>query len=333
MTKLLVLFKLWLLFAASAAFSSASPSTKRVAVVGATGRLGREVVQKLSDQGIPTNILLRGKLPSVPAPSFLTKECTKEDVTAYLAALPGVQVVQGDVTKKESLEELLTDCTACLAVFGATRKSKLSDLWDRDVENTDPSHAKQVNYQGVANLLEACKSSKKCKRIVRITGKGENPNSFFSVLINLLGSMAKAWNYQGELLLRGQQDVDYTIIRPGIMAEEADANAKLTLADDGADLPVSKIVYADIASLCIECLDYPNAARSTLTAMTTTTEEGDGESSWGPLLLSKVQPDRREFPQDMLEQHGAAVRKAIIGLGGFAMIFCATVVWTISGLF
>jgi hypothetical protein len=66
---------------------------------------------------------------------------------------------------------------------------------------------------------------------------------------------------------------------------------------------------------------------------TTTTEEGDGESSWGPLLASKVQPDRREFPQDMLEQHGAAVRKAVIGLGGFAMILFATVVWTISGLF
>ena len=33
-----------------------------------------------------------------------------------------------------------------------------------------------------------------------------------------LGSMAKAWNYEGECVLRGS-DIDYTIIRPGIMGQ------------------------------------------------------------------------------------------------------------------
>lgn len=44
-------------------------------------------------------------------------------------------------------------------------------------------------------------------------GKGEDPWSVFSILINGLGSMAKAWNYEGEQLLRSCKDVDYTIVR------------------------------------------------------------------------------------------------------------------------
>ena len=44
--------------------------------------------------------------------------------------------------------------------------------------------------------------------------EGETPWSIFSILINLLGSHAKTWNYEGERLLRAS-DVDYTIVRPG----------------------------------------------------------------------------------------------------------------------
>jgi hypothetical protein len=45
-----------------------------------------------------------------------------------------------------------------------------------------------------------------------LAGKGEDPWSVFSILINGLGSMAKAWNYEGEQLLRACKDVDYTIV-------------------------------------------------------------------------------------------------------------------------
>jgi putative NADH-flavin reductase len=300
-----------------------------IAVIGSTGRLGREAVQKLSERGIPCKMLVR-KLPLIgtATPSSLTKESTKDEVINYLASLRGVSVVEGDVGNVDSLKKLLTDCTACLALFGATRRSKLSDMWTNPADE-DPTHAKQVNYKGVTNLLEAAKASKTCKRVVRITGKGETPSSFFSVLINMLGSMAKAWNYEGERLLRAEQDVDYTIIRPGIMSEEGPEGKVLTLGDNGADLPVAKIAYADIATLSIECLDYPNAARSTLTAMTTT--EG-GEDSYAPLLAT-VQADRRVFPTDMLEQHHAAVKKALVGLGTVTIILFTVVVKILLGFF
>lgn len=350
-----------------------------VAVIGATGRLGRLAVQELVDQGVPCRLLVR-KMPSSTstAPSSISSldECdTSEDVLAYFQSLPDVTLIKGDVNDLEALKTLVMapsdgdgddssstgSCGACLALHGATRRSKLSDLWNhKSVEDNDLTHAKQVNYQGVLNLIQACQASPNCKRIVRITGKGEDPTGFFSVLINLLGSMAKAWNYQGEQALRAaagasasasaststasspgasnsSKKIDYTIIRPGVMSDDAPApggteGVKLLLADNGGDLPVARIRYQDIAKLCVECLDYPNAADCTLTAMTTTkTEENDSSSSsssttWGP-LLAKVRPDRRTFPSDMLEQHYAAVRNVLFkGFGGVAAVLLAILV-------
>lgn len=345
---MMMLMKLLLFISLCRLTSTLSTTTPRkVAVIGATGQLGQEVVQQLSDRGYQCNVLVRNKLPLLPstavasstsAPHLSSKELSKDQIVAYLASLKGVQIIEGDVVRNvTSLRTLLDGCTACLAVFGATRRSQISDLWTKDVADSDPTHAKAVNYQGIANLLEAAKASKTCKRIVRITGKGETPYSFFSILINMLGSMAKAWNYEGERLLRDQQDIDYTIIRPGVMSEAGpgdDGNILLTLADDGADLPVSKIRYKDIATLCIDCLDYPNAARSTLTAMTMTTAAANDASiigskdSFAP-LLKMVQPDRRAFPTDMMEQHRAAVRRALYGIGTFLLLSVVGTLWSI----
>jgi len=41
---------------------------------------------------------------------------------------------------------------------------------------------------------------------VRITGS-EKPWNIFSIIINGLGGMAKAWNYEGERLLRACDDL------------------------------------------------------------------------------------------------------------------------------
>jgi len=319
----------FLVFSAAMVSSMSITPTKKVAVIGATGRLGRIAVQQLVNKGIACNILVRNSAsPDTDIPSSLTGSSTREEVTTYLSSLDGVSAVQGDVGNVEALKELLKDCNACLALYGSTRRSKLSDIWDKTIED-DPTHAKQINYQGVANLLAAAESSDACEHIVRITGKGEQPNSFFSVFINLLGSMAKAWNYEGERLIRGQTNVRYTIVRPGLMGEDGPEGDVLTLVDNGGDLKVAKIRYADIASLCIESLSYPNAGRSTLTAMTV--EPGQGSSSWGP-LLEKVQPDSREFPSDMLEQHKAAVKGAIIKIGAVSVLGLAVIVQVIVGM-
>ena len=116
------------------------------------------------------------------------------------------------------MSELVRGCEACVAAHGARRTRAISDLWRDPTE--DPTHSKAVNYVGVRNIIDACRVHS-VQRIVRVTGKGETPWSFFSILINGLGSMAKAWNYEGENLLRAS-GLDYTIVRPGIMRADGD---------------------------------------------------------------------------------------------------------------
>jgi len=261
------------------------------------------------------------------------KDAEPAAVAGWLAAMPGVELVRGDVTDLDSCRRLLDGCSACLALHGARRPRKLADLW-KDPTDTDVTHSKQVNYVGVAHLIEAAKSTG-CKRIVRITGKGETPWSIPSILINGLGSMAKAWNYEGEQLLRAaQDDIEYTIIRPGVMGSTDEVPpASLALADDGGDLKVSAIPHSAVAELCVDTLDAPNAAGATLTAMTV--PSGEGATSW-TALLATVGPDRRTFPNDLMSQHRRAVRTgalvASVVLASLAGVFALLVKSTIMRL-
>ena len=280
----------------------------KIAIVGATGNVGQNAVKQLVAKGYKARILLR-------------KEGSAEELTS----LPGVEAIEGDVTDQAACNKLVAGCTAILALHGARRTRQLSDFW-RNPEN-DANHAKQINCGGVANLISAARASGTCKRIVRLTGKGETPWSIFSILINGMGSMAKAWNYEGERLLRATDDLEYTIIRPGVMRgdEETDLPASsLALADDGGDLKVTAIPHATIARLAIDSLGYENAGRCTLTAMQSE-EPGTGADSWAP-LLEGVKADRRTFPGDeLLKEHFLAVRVGGAGIVAGLATFVACV--------
>lgn len=302
--------------------SSTTAHPRKIAIIGTTGLLGRETIIQLASRGILTRCLLRHSISSTCKPS-IEKSASKDQIASYLSRLPGVEMIQGDITDVQSLQSLLEGCTSCIAVHGATRRTKVWDFLPFYDPERNSGHAKKVNYEGVKNLVEVVGGSPTCERIVRITGKGENPWSFFSILINLLGSMAKAWNYEGEELLR-QSNVDYTIIRPGIMTtslSSASNSRVLALADNGGSLTVSPVSYAAIAGLCIGTLDHNNTKRSTLCAMNV--EEGKGEASYTP-LLKKVRPDTREFAKSLMKEHLKAVRTGgvilaalgCLGLGG-----------------
>lgn len=267
----------------------------RVGVVGANGRLGRRVVERLVRDGHNVRSLHR-------------RPPAQDDEQ--------VDVVLGDVTNPDSLRRLLEGCQACIAVHGATRRTKISDLWS-DAE-AEPSHARRVNYDGVAHLLDAARAAG-CDRIVRVTGRGEKPWSIFAVLINGLGSMAKAWNYEGEQLLRSDPAIAYTVIRPGVM-KDSEVRASLALGDDGADLKVAPISYAAVADLCVDVLARDNARRATLCATTA----DSGPEAWGP-LLDDVRPDRREFPTSLYREHLKAVRVAGVSCLTFFLGFLALV--------
>jgi uncharacterized protein YbjT (DUF2867 family) len=300
---------------------------KLVAVTGATGRLGRRVVVNLSKQGVPTRCLVRREVPedTKPDESKLIGGSSVE-VAAYLRSLPNVELVVGDVTNNNSIDKLMTGCTSVLSLHGPVPGPVWKSLIPLiGTKEDDAAHSKMINYVSLQYMIEAAKAGT-CNRIVRITGKGEDPYGFFSILINMLGTMAKAWNYEGEELLR-QSGLNYTIIRPGIMGTEPCPGKVKALKDDGQDLPVSRVCYDQIADLAVECLDYENAAKSTLTAMNV--EEGKGEETYAP-LLKQVQPDRRNFPPSLLAEHKNAARLGAAFLVGFAAV-SAKLVLTVSG--
>lgn len=313
------------------ALSAAATTPKKVAVIGATGRLGREIVQQLSKEGIPTKCLLRHKVAASSSPSTLDSSSTGPQVASYLSTLPGVEMVQGGINNADSLQQLLEGTTHCVAAHGPSAPKPFlkallfPSLWYP--EDTTPSHPKQLNYEGIKKLIAAIEASPTCTRLVRVTGKGEDPWSFFSILINALGGLAKGWNYEGEQLLR-KSKVDYTIIRPGIMKEtlsDKEASSEYGLKDNGQDMKVTAVSYRQIADLMVQSLDYSNCARSTLTAMNVPKEEqsdstsgGDScaASSYAP-LLQQVKPDSRAFPDSLIQEHRKAARVGGLILLGF----------------
>jgi hypothetical protein len=193
----------------------------------------------------------------------------------------------------------LEGCTGVVACYGATRRTKFKDLFS-DPEDTDPAHAKQINYRSIIALVAAAKASDTIKHIVRVTGKGEDPTSFFSVLLNGLGAYCKAWNYQGETVLRnslaGTDSIGYTIVRPGIMKlEENDDESgntatttfhpnkdDLVLADDGGnDLKVTVVSYSQIANLLVELVVSSGGAQKVTLAAMNPSESAESDSDSG----------------------------------------------------
>jgi putative NADH-flavin reductase len=284
---------------------------QKVALVGATGRLGQRTLDQLLERKIPVKCLIRQPSP----PDFLLdKQKTNPDLLEFVTA--------GDVSNKAKIKELLAGCSHCLALHGATRRTKWNELISaaEASEDTDTSHAKQVNYKSMQTFIECAKETG-CEHIVRITGKGEDPWSFFSVLINGFGSMAKGWNYEGEQVLRQQlkdtnKHLDYTIIRPGVMKIDFDpkeSNVHLQVADNGGDLKVSAVSYDQIAELCVESLLTPQARNTTLTAMNVRNEETSALSIADQLKL--VKKDTRDYPHSLIDEHKRAVKTVFSSLG------------------
>ena len=162
------------LAASTSTASRRTTTTIKVAVLGATGRLGRETIARLSKKGISTRCLVR--------PQRSSSSSSKQDIVASLKTLSGVELVEGDVTDSDSLQRLLdSETTACLALYGPTApkpflRSVFLPAWL--FPENDPAHPKQINYEGIKKLLAAMEASAQCRRLVRITGKGEQPVCF-----------------------------------------------------------------------------------------------------------------------------------------------------------
>jgi uncharacterized protein YbjT (DUF2867 family) len=148
---------------------------KTVLVVGATGSIGRPVVEVALEQGYTVRALVRDRAKA--------RKFSKE-----------VQVIDGDVTRPETLSPAVECIDAVVFTLGSDGQGKIG--------------AETIDYGGVRNVLTALGSKK--VRIALMTSIGvTNRSSSYN-----RSTEAHDWKRRSERLVRAS-GMPYTIVRPG----------------------------------------------------------------------------------------------------------------------
>lgn len=298
MSRLLLLTLASAFLTLASAFKSPGSVPGPVLVVGATGKTGRLVCERLSRDGIETRALARSP---------------RGEAAQALGELPGVSIVNGDILDESSLRRAMSGCSGVISVAGTVRPVALSDLLTLSVfslaEKPDPRHPQRVNFQGTANLLAAMKETG-VRKIVRLTGLSCGFSAFnpFALLFGcLLLSMSTMWHSRAENLLRSDTAIDYTILRPGGLRDTPRGEQTLTAAS--CTLPkLAGIGREDLAALAVECMISGAASRATVACGWAA--PGEGSSDWGALLAS-IPADAGLLP---LKRYRLAVGVLLVGL-------------------
>jgi len=189
-------------------------------VAGATGETGRRIVQELVQRNIPVRALVR-------------------DVEKAKQILPaGVEFVEGDVLKAQSLREAIGDATVLLSATGAA-------------PSFDPTGPYQVDYVGTKNLVDVAKE-KGIQHFVMVSSlcvsKFFHPlNLFWLILV---------WKKQAEEYVQ-KSGVPYTIVRPGGLKNEDNSDSIVMQSAD--TLFDGSIPRTKVAQVCVEALSQPQA--------------------------------------------------------------------------
>lgn len=195
--------------------------TKPILVAGATGGVGRQVVQKLLAEGQPVRVLAR-------------------DYEAARAAFSdNVEYIAGEAQEPETLAHAVAGVEAVICAMGA--------------RGDDPTGTPQtVDYEGVRNLVQAAKSAGNPHFVlVSRLGASHPDHPSNQAFDNLL-----LWKSKGEDALRAS-GLPYTIIRPGALIDEPGGERALRLNQGDANEFSGSISREDVAELCVQALKQP----------------------------------------------------------------------------
>lgn len=200
----------------------------KAAVAGASGGVGKAIVERLALEGVPTKALVRDPYKaasSLPGPER------------------GVELRQIDVTQYMGIPEALQETDVLLIAIGT--KPAL-----------DPFGPFNVDYQGTVNLITAAKQAG-VKKVVLVTSVGTD-EPFFP--LNLLWGVL-FWKKRAEEALQ-RSGLDYTIIRPGGLVDAARGSHKMggivAAGPNTFGLPPKSqpgsILRRQVADICVEAL-------------------------------------------------------------------------------
>jgi uncharacterized protein YbjT (DUF2867 family) len=199
-----------------------------VLVAGATGATGRPLVGILKEQGFAVRALVRDKAKAADLPA-------------------GVEVVEGDVTRPDTLPAAVKGVTFIISTLGAKSPKP-------------PNNPENVDFQGVVNLVDAAKAAG-VKHFVLMSSIGAG-NADPAVPLNKMFGMVLLWKGKGEDALRAS-GVPYTIVRPGGLQVCAPGKVGLMIAP-GNEAPQGIICRADVALVMADALTNPAANGKTI---------------------------------------------------------------------
>ena len=236
-----------------------------VLAVGATGSIGRFVVEEAVKQGHSVRALLRnpGKANQLPA---------------------GVQVVLGDVTHPETLTSAVDGVDAIVFTLGSDGAGKLG--------------AENVDYGGVRNVLAALGRRKARIALMTSIGVTNRTGSYNR------STEAHDWKRRSERLVR-VSGLPYTIVRPGWFDYNGKDEHRLVLlqgdkrqAGNSSD---GVIARRQIAEVLVRSLVSDAALRKTFELIAT---KGPAQSDFDALFapLEADAPGALDGVQDMANQ-------------------------------
>lgn len=196
-------------------------NTVKVLVAGATGETGSRVVTQLLKRGISVKALVR-------------------DVATAQAKLPSeVELVQGEVGNRASLQAALEGCTVLICATGAR-------------PSLDPTGPYHVDYEGTKNLVDAAKAAK-IEHFVMVSSlcvsKVFHPLNLFWLVLY--------WKKQAEAYLQ-RSGLTFTIVRPGGLKNDDDDARPLVMAPADT-LFEGNLPRMKVAEVCVEALFEPAA--------------------------------------------------------------------------
>lgn len=240
-------------------------------IVGATGSIGSHVLRAALTHGFHIRALVRD--------------------AAKAALPPGVEVVQGDLTRPETLGAAVAGAQYIVFTHGTYGSNQTAEA---------------VDYGGVLNILNALNGAR--PRVALMTAIGTTDRKG-----------AHDWKRRAERLIRAS-GLDYTIVRPGWFDHNRPSQRRLRMPQ--GDVPVTGspadgvIARDQLAEVLIRSLTSDAARRKTFALLA-------GEGAQQPDLeaaFAQLQPDQPGAPDGIgdpdnmpLSQEPADIRAALAG--------------------
>jgi len=231
-----------------------NPLQKNVLVVGATGSIGRLVVEEAVKQGYTVRALVRSQAKAVQLPT-------------------AAQIVIGDVTRPDTLAAAVNDIDAIVFTLGSDGAGKVG--------------AETVDYGGVRNILAALGSRKVRIALMTSIGVTNRTGSYNR------STESHDWKRRSERLVRASGS-PYTIVRPGWFDyNKSDEHKLLFLQGDTRQAGNSSdgvIARRQIAEVLVRSLCSAHALRKTFELVA---EKGAAQKDL-ELLFAALDPDAQD---------------------------------------